>query len=304
MKYRYSLSAGLAGMLFAGLAFSPLIFGWGDDGHQAIARVAVQRLPADMPEFFRSAGPRLAFLSPEPDRWNDNLEYLSALRAAGSPDHFIDIDSPETFQSLPDDRYTYSEWLRAKGQTPHLVGFLPYAIVETYQKVQVSFRMWRDPQRTRDREQIEQSLLYSAGLLGHYVGDGANPLHTTPHYNGWTSSWNPDLFTREPIHSRFESEYIRANIQAEDFSGQVKTAEKVPDVFHAVIRYLLDSHAQVPQLYRLEKAARWEANNRRPESRQFVAARLASASQMLTNLWYSAYLGSTNVRPAARRPQE
>lgn len=301
MKIHNSLKTGLVGILFAGLAFSPLIFGWGDNGHQAIARVAVEKLPADMPEFFRTAGPRLAFLSPEPDRWNDNMEYSPALREATGPDHFLDIDSPETFQSLPDDRYKYAEWLRAKGQTPQVVGFLPYAILETYQKVQVSFRMWRDPQRAGDREQIEQSIVYYAGLLSHYVGDGANPLHTTLHYNGWTSSWNPGLFTREPIHSRFESEYVRANIEAADFSGQVKTAEKVPDVFDSVIRYLLDSYAQVPQLYRLEKAARWEANNHRPESKQFVAARLASASQMLANLWYSAYLGSSNLRPSARR---
>ena len=302
MKNNISLKTGLVGFVILSSAITPLIYSWGDDGHQAIARVAVEKLPADMPEFFRSAASRLAFLSPEPDRWNDSMESFSALREATGPDHFIDIDSPETFQSLPDNRYKYAEWLRAKGQTPQVVGFLPYAMLETYQKVQLSFRMWRDPQRAGDREQIEQNIVYYAGLLGHYVGDGANPLHTTLHYNGWTSSWNPDLFTREPIHSRFESEYVRANLQAADFSGQVKTAEKVPDVFYSVMRYLLDSYAQVPQLYQLEKTARWEANNRRPESKQFVAARLASASQMLANLWYSAYLGSTNLRPSARRP--
>jgi hypothetical protein len=298
LKFRNS---SLTALLILMLAVAPLIYGWGDDGHQAITRVAVEKLPSDMPEFFRNAAPRLAFLSPEPDRWNDSMETLPALREGAGSDHFIDIDSPEAFQALPANRHEYAAWLRTRGQSPQTVGFLPYAILESYQKVQVSFRMWRDPQRAGEREQIEQSIVYYGGLLSHYVGDGANPLHATQHYNGWTGAWNPELFTREPIHSRFESEYVRTHIQPGDFSPQVKPAEKVPDIFYSIIKYLLDSHAQVPQLYRLEKAARWDANNRSPESKQFVVDRLAAASQMLTNLWYSAYLGSNNVRPAARR---
>lgn len=77
----------------------------------------------------------------------------------------------------------------------------------------------------------------------------------------------------------------------------VQPAQQLPDPFYAVMKYLFESYGQVPQLYKLDKVTRWDANDNNPESKQFVAARLAAASQMLANLWYTAWLGSANVRP-------
>src|SRR5437868_10528572 len=47
---------------------------WGDDGHRFINLVAAQKLPDDMPAFFRNASTRLSYLGPEPDRWRDTRE--------------------------------------------------------------------------------------------------------------------------------------------------------------------------------------------------------------------------------------
>lgn len=274
---------------------TPAANAWGEEGHRWINLVAAQHLPDDMPAFFRNASARLSFLGPEPDRWRDNRELFKALSEVNGPDHFVDIDKPENFQALPNDRYQYADWLRASGKEPKLVGFLPYSVLEGYQKVQVLFRLWRDPKNAADREQIEQNIVYYAGVLGHYVADGSQPLHATIHYNGWSTSANPDLFTREPLHGRFESEYVKARIKPEDFTGLVNTARPVPDVFADIVGYLVDSANLTPELYRLEKAARWDAANTRPESKKFVAARLAAGSQMLANLWYTAWLNSAGV---------
>ena len=56
------------------LASAPATFAWGDEGHRFINRVAAQKLPEDMPAFFRQAAARLEFLGPEPDRWRDNKD--------------------------------------------------------------------------------------------------------------------------------------------------------------------------------------------------------------------------------------
>jgi hypothetical protein len=48
--------------------------------------------------------------------------------------------------------------------------------------------------------------------------------------------------------------------------------------------YLFQSHDRVPDLYRMDKTARWDANNRNTDSKRFVTERLAAAAQMLTNL--------------------
>jgi hypothetical protein len=271
---------------------TPRISGWGDDGHRFVNQVAAANLPEDMPAFFRDAAVRLAFLGPEPDRWRDGRQVYKALREASGPDHFVDIDKPEDFRALPDDRYQYANWLRTMGKEPKDVGFLPYASLEGFEQVQVMFRLWRDPRYANERGQIEQNAIFYAGVLGHYIADGANPLHTTIHYNGWSTSLNPDHFTREPLHNRFESEYVQAQVKPEDFKGLVKKAVRLPDPFSDIVQYLVDSYGMVPELYRLEKQARWGKDNTNPESRQFVARRLAAAAQMLANLWYTAWLDS------------
>jgi hypothetical protein len=265
---------------------------WGDEGHRWINRVAAEHLPADIPAFFKNAAPRLSFLGPEPDRWRDRKELFKALSEVNAPDHFIDIDKPEEFTALPNDRYRYADWLRSRGKDPKDIGFLPYSILEGYQKVQVLFRLWRDPQQAAERDQIEQNIIYYAGVLGHYVGDGSQPLHATVHYDGWTTSSNPDRFTREQLHWRFEGEYVKAQITPEAFTGLVNTAHRLDDPFSEIVDYLIESGKHVPELYRMEKTARWESSNRNPDSKRFVAERLAAGSQMLANLWYTAWLDS------------
>lgn len=276
------------------LATAPSARAWGDEGHRWINRVAVEHMPDDMPPFFKAAAARISFLGPEPDRWRDGKELYKALGEVNGPDHFVDIDKPENFSALPNDRYQYSDWLRAQGKDPKAIGFLPYSILEGYQKLQVLFRLWRDPQHASERDQIEQNIVYYAGVLGHYVGDGSQPLHATIHYNGWSTSANPDRYTREPLHWRFEGEYVKAQIKPEDFSGNVQTARRLDDVFQDIVNYLFDSYRLAPQVYTMDRTARWDANNRAADSRKFVASRLAAGSQMLANLWYTAWLDSKN----------
>ena len=274
---------------------------WGEEGHRFINQVAAEHLPDDVPPFLKAAAFRLAFLGPEPDRWRDSRELYKALGEVNGPDHFIDIDKPENFSALPNDRYQYATWLRAQGKDPKEVGYLPYAILEGYQKLQVLFRLWRepkyrDPRNEAERGQIEQNIIYYAGVMGHYVADGSQPLHASIHYNGWSTSENPENYTREPLHWRFEGEYVKAQIKADDFSSLVGVGRQVEDPFSAIVKYLLESHRLAPEVYRMDKAARWEPGNSSPESKRFVAGRLAAGSQMLVNLWYTAWLGSASPK--------
>lgn len=273
---------------------------WGDEGHRWINEVAASKLPSDMPEFFRNASKRLSFLGPEPDRWRDNREFYKALSEVNGPDHFIDIDKPENFADLPNNRHLYGDWLRSKGKEPKQIGFLPYSILEGYQKIQVLFRLWRDPRNASERDQIEQNIIYYAGVRGHYVADGAQPLHTTIHYNGWSTSYNPNFYTREPLHWRFEGEYVKAQIKLDDFSSMVKTATKLRDPFADTMTFLIESYNHVPELYEMDKANRWDAGNTNSGSKQFVARRLAAGSQMLANLWYTAWINSDSSKSESR----
>src|SRR5436853_3532290 len=293
MRHRSLLAVLLAAAVAMPLLFSTPAQAWGEEGHRYINRVAAEHIPDDMPPFLKAATARLTFLGPEPDRWRDSKEFYKALGEVNGPDHFIDIDRAEEFATLPNDRYQYAQWLRAHGKDPKDIGFLPYSILEGYQKVQVLFRLWRDPQHAAEREQIEQNIIYYAGVLGHYVADGSQPLHATIHYNGWQGNTNSNLSTREPLHGRFESEFVRARIKPDDFSSLVKPAERLKDPFADLMKYLLETYSNVDKLYAMEKTARWEGSNASPEAKKFVAERLAAGSQMLANLWYTAWLDSS-----------
>jgi len=276
------------------MVFSPQAIAWGEEGHRWINRVAAEHLPEDMPAFFRNSAARLSFIGPEPDRWRGSRDSNRQLAGANDPEHFIDIDDTANFKNLPTTRYEYAEWLHSVGKDVKDVGLLPYVILEHYNWLTVLFRMWRDPQNQAEREHIEQSIIHYAGLMGHYVGDGSNPHHTTIHFNGWSTSTNPEGFTREPIHWRFENDFVKGQMKPEDFSGLVKPASKLNDPFADVMNYLFQSNSLVEELYRMDKTARWDGNNRDPKSKQFVAARLAAGSQMLANLWYTAWINSAS----------
>ncbi|MEN3333118.1 MAG: hypothetical protein V7641_2483 [Blastocatellia bacterium] len=118
MHNRSLLAVLLAAAVAAPLLFSTPAQAWGEEGHRYINRVAADHIPDDVPPFLKAAAARLAFLGPEPDRWRDSKELYKALSEVNGPDHFIDIDKPENFSALPNDRYQYVLWLRAQGNVP------------------------------------------------------------------------------------------------------------------------------------------------------------------------------------------
>jgi len=80
----------------------------------------------------------------------------------------------------------------------------------------------------------------------------------------------------------------------------VKPAARLQDVFSDIMKYLFESQSQVGKLYQLEKTARWNDQNRDPDSKRFVVARLGAGSQMLANLWYTAWVNSETPLPPSR----
>src|SRR5678816_2308885 len=65
------------------------------------------------------------------------------------------------------------------------VGYLPYAIVEHYGRLVNAFRHWRNATTPEAREAARADAVHYAGVMGHYVGDAAQPMHMSVHYNGW-----------------------------------------------------------------------------------------------------------------------
>ena len=177
-------------------------------------------------------------------------------------------------------------------------GFLPFRIVELYQRVVTEWRMWRaetDPER---RGWIEARIINDAGLLGHYVTDGSQPHHTTIHFNGWSpGAANPGAYTEDRrFHARFERDFVEAHVTQPDVSQPVerRPGSVAGTARAAVLDYLSASHATVDALYRLDKDVGFDPDGPlHPEARDFAADRLAAGASMLAVLWHSAWDEST-----------
>jgi len=277
--------------------------GWGNEGHTYINRVAAQKIPADMPRFLRrsSAVAEIAYLGPEPDRWRSASEY--ALKNAQEADHFIDLERVDWLDPLPAGRYEFYRKLyekraataeHADDYLPERVGLQPYITMEVFGRLKAAFREYR---RLRELHQptasVEQAIVFYAGWLGHYVGDGSQPLHTTIQYNGWVGP-NPNGYaTQHGIHALFESAYVVQNITAADFSNLVRAPERLTDPFQQYLTYLRESNRHVETVYALEKAGGFSGKGN-AEALAFTTHRLAAGSQMLLNLWYTAWVDSAS----------
>jgi hypothetical protein len=279
---------------------------WGNEGHTAINRVAAEKIPASMPRFLRRAVAEIAYLGPEPDRWRSPSEF--ALKNAQEADHFIDLERVAWLDPLPQGRYEFYRKLYEKRAAtpatdhpddylPERVGLQPYITMEVYGRLKAAFREYRQRQAAHQPTQaVQQAIIFYAGWLGHYVADASQPLHTTIQYNGWVGP-NPNGYTTEhKIHGQFESTYVAANITAKDFAGLVKSPERLDDPFARYIAYLRESNGMVEKVYALEKAGGFTGKGS-PEAFDFTTHRLAAGSQMLLDLWYTAWMESAVPLP-------
>jgi hypothetical protein len=298
MKQR--LHFGLLFTLVLSLAAPPSAFAWGEHGHAVAGRAAALKMPEQVPKFFRQSVGQLSYLNPEPDRWRDRAESAvsPALNAVSAPDHYIDLELvPEGGLNAPDRYALISELIKA-GRKPSEAGFLPFCILEQFQRLRVEFRLWRAEQDAQKRAWIEQRIVNDAGILGHYVADGANPHHTTIHHNGWVGE-NPKGYTTEKdFHYRFESEFVQTHIQLSDVLPRVGVEARVlENPREAINAFLRDSHARLEELYDLEKREKFNAATTGTDHKKFAAARLAAGAAMLRDLWWTAWVTSATAAP-------
>jgi len=292
---------------------APRCFAWGRDGHKIINRVAMETLPPSMPAFLRTprALDEIEYLGPEPDRWRSSAE--PELSSAGAPEHFIDLDLADLAapEGLPTERYDFLDELNSADRLhpdvadrlkPEKVGLLPWQAEEDFERLTVDMGGYRRLQRARaDTYGVEQAILYDIGCLGHYVGDGSQPLHTTINYNGWVETQNLEKFSRQRgIHSRFETEFVHDNLQARDVAPLIPAARVVDAPFQGFLRYLRTSHRQVAQVYRFDTQGAFDGHGT-AASRTFTAERLAAGATMLRDMIYTAWLDSARTKSDSGR---
>jgi hypothetical protein len=286
-------SVAAAGLLCTALFYVPAAHAWGNEGHRMINRLAASTLPADAPAFLHSdtALSEIEYLGPEPDRWRSPAE--PELVAVQAPEHFIDLEPADALGPLPHKRLDFESKVFAAGERPEKVGLQPWQTDEVWERLKAAMRQYRTMAASHeDTKAVEQAIVFYAGWLGHYVGDGAQPLHTSIQYNGWQGP-NPNGYTTaHQIHWAFEGPFVGANIHAADIAAKMTPAKAIDgDMFDGYVAYLRQTATLVEKVYQLEKAGGFVGEGT-PESRQFTAERLAAGASMLRDMIYSAWIDS------------
>lgn len=291
---------------------------WDAHGHRTITYLALDGLPADMPGFLRELDVRhqVAFQSNEVDRWRGSK--YPVLAHENNQDHYLDLDLLDQFgltvATLPPLR---NEYLRAliiaKHEHPERIdpydasrdpdrskewpGALPYAIVEHWAKLQMSFQTLRvlekldDPQRQHQLAQARANVITEMGYLSHFVGDAAQPLHTTKHHHGWVGP-NPHSYTTEKsFHSYIDGGCIDKHGLTYAVLRPLQKYEvriNPRDPWKDTLEYIEDSFELVEPLYRLQRSGELDQE----AGRAFLCERLTTAADMLRAMYVAAWISS------------
>jgi hypothetical protein len=209
---------------------------------------------------------------------------------------------------LPPTREGYDTALRTAGADSWRAGFLPYSITDGWQQLIKDFAYWRadeagarlsaDPAHrawlTADGARRQALILRDVGVLGHYVGDGSQPLHVSEHFNGWGDYPNPRGFTQERVHAYFEGAFVRQFVETSAVRADMAPYKPCAGpILTCVETYLTATNAQVVPFYELEKAGGFKDGDAR--GRAFAEARLAAGAAELRDIIAQAWTASARA---------
>ena len=309
---------------------------WGERGHDLITRVAVQQLVTlsnsnlALTRPFVSRDHMLSHLSNAPDIVWRSSSMSELERQLNNPTHYISLERALLAQvPIQEFAHGYQDYKQAlvKGSPSHAklrdveIGSAPWRVLQLYKLMVTSFSQIHS---TKDKElQIElinRALLY-AGLMSHFVGDLANPHHTSVNYDG-------QLSAQKGLHAYFESDIVSvlplglidqvyrasgtqllwqtilspSNDEQDNVKVQDKVALKSPS--HLIFALISNSNENLSELNRLDRKhsliresdhSKAPAQRKKPDEvahlfKPFVVERLAIGASVLSQLWYAAWL--------------
>ncbi len=247
-----------------------------------------------------------------------------ALAQANGPDHYLDLEDIKLYdltpESLPPLRYDFvADIVKARAAHPErfpaidpardsdhtreLSGFLPWAITENYEKLQSGFSTLKALQKAggtpEEIANAQQNIVYVMGVMGHFVGDASQPLHTTMYHHGWTTDNNPNNYTTDSkFHAWIDGGFFHktGGIDAKKLSADIHPAEKIAaasdpnGIFKTSVDFIVANNQLVEPLYKLEKDGKLsDQGDAGAEGRAFLEGQIVKSGQLLGNLWYTAW---------------
>ncbi|MEI7499963.1 MAG: T9SS type A sorting domain-containing protein [Bacteroidota bacterium] len=266
------------------IALCLILSGWGYNGHKKISQNFAICLPLQM-----------SFLNPVWTNFVANhasdADYRKDTDPNESPRHFIDIDNYPEFVQTGQISQNFDSVVAQHGLAFVISqGILPWAAKITFDSLKNCFL----------RCDWDKSAFFAADL-GHYIGDGHQPLHITKNYNG-------QMTGQYGVHSRYEKTMV------DRFQTQIvypaDSVRLVGDVQNYIFEYLYNDYTYVDSLLAADAAATIIAGNTSSDAYyqalwtktgNFTIKMMRNASNALASLIYTAWVeaGSPMMYPTA-----
>lgn len=282
-------------------------FAWGETAHAVIDRAAIEAIPADGPVFLRKYEDYVAASATQPDAWRGDSENFSKIEE--DPNHGWFREQFTFVKPIPRSRYEfvialYKQYEKIKDSDPataartnvRWTGTLPYAAIEAYDRIVVCMRQVRAAQTAgTDATVAEQNCAFDVFRMGHYIGDGANPMHDSVNSDGWRGA-NPHGYTTDrTVHGRFESKFVDGiGLTVADIAPRIPAPGHIEgDMFDAVLAYLDHSGDKMEAVYKLEKRDGF-AKFTDKDVREMVYERTSAGAAMLRDMLCRAWAESAS----------
>lgn len=297
------------------LAVPASVQAWGGTAHSVIDRAAIEAIPADGPVFLRKYEEYIGQSASLPDSWRGNAENFSKIEE--DPNHGWFREQFAFLKPIPRSRYEfvialYKHYETIKDSDPataartnvRWTGTLPYAAIEAYDRIVVCMRQVRLAEAAhRDAAVPEQHCAFDVIRLGHYIGDGAQPLHDSVNSDGWRGA-NPHGYTTDrSIHGRFESRFVDAmKLTVQDIAPRIGApGHRSGDMFTGVLAFLDTTGDKMETVYKLEQRAGF-ADYADKDVRELVYTQTAAGAAMLRDMlcraWAESAAPSAKVEPS------
>lgn len=304
---KLSLALCAAGSLPAAPAMA-----WGVVAHKVVNQAAVAALPANGPVFLKKYADYVGKTSSMPDTWRSATEPFAKILE--DPNHGWFREQFAVMENPPRSRYEFvlelhNAHLEQRKSDPQAAartnirwtGSLPYAAMESYGRLVANMRSLR--RAIKDGADVaiwEQNCAYEAAVLGHYIGDGSQPLHVSENSDGWRGD-NPNGYTSDRnIHGRFESRFVEMiGLTEGDVADRIPAvARQSGDMFDTILAFVDEAHSHMEDIYKLEKQGALEDAGH-TGGREMIYSRVATGAAMLRDMLTRAWTESANLQPKA-----
>ena len=200
--------------------FNSKVLAWGYRGHRLINQQASMQLNGSFGDFLKKNKDALKWYAAVPD-------YIKRFYPDEKPLHFIDTDFYDEypFENIP---LNYNDLIKEYGnEKVEKMGYAPWAIEKTCDQIVYYLK----------NQRLDEAIFYM-GILGHYVSDIHNPLHTILNYDGQLSG-------NKGVHFRWEVRLVEKYIKKIVPYGNMQKIDDPVLFAMDIVRESFSSHQKI-----------------------------------------------------------